>query len=142
MGRDALGGWGAVLGQAEGSVHCQPDIGGVAVLLAVILPPADGAQGQCLGCLQRLVSAAWTTKTGHHNFPQEDWTATGACGGRPRSFSLLAVRFQLILTDLHGPSRTMRFVGRVTLFCPVRGCTLPFPFAIPEPCLLKKKFIP
>jgi len=134
MGRAALGKMGAGLDQAEGSVHCQADLGGVAVLLAVILPPADGAQGQCLGRLQRLVSATWTTKTGHHNFPHKDWTATAVCGVTRSSFELLAFSFKMLLTDLHGPSRTMRFVGWVTLFSPVCGCTLPFPFATPEPC--------
>src|ERR1035437_9460857 len=62
MGRAALDEVGAGLGQAEGSVHCQADIGGVAVLLAVILPPADGAQGQRLGRLQRLVAAGGQRK--------------------------------------------------------------------------------
>src|SRR5271157_508976 len=52
MGRSALGIVGAGFGQTEGSVHGQPDIKGVAVILAVILPPADGTQGERLGRLQ------------------------------------------------------------------------------------------
>jgi len=68
MGRAAMGVVGASLGQAEGTIHGQTDIRGIVVLLAVILPPADGAQGQRLGRIQRFISAAWTTKTGHHNF--------------------------------------------------------------------------
>jgi hypothetical protein len=57
-----LGIMGAGLGQTEGSIHGQPDIKGVAVILAIILPQADRAQGQSLGCLQSLVSTAWATK--------------------------------------------------------------------------------
>jgi hypothetical protein len=72
MGRAALGIVGAGLGQAEGSIHRQPDFRGVAVLLAIILPPADGAQDQRLGRFQRLVSATWATKTGHHSYPYVD----------------------------------------------------------------------
>jgi hypothetical protein len=89
MGRAALGKVGAGLGQAEGSIHRQPDFRGVAVLLAIVLPPADGAQGQRLGRIQRLISAAWATKTGHQRFPQDDWTATTACGFTLGSFLLL-----------------------------------------------------
>ena len=79
MGRAALGEVGTGLSQAEGSIHRQPDFGGVAILLAIILPPADGTQGQRFGRVQRLVSATWATKTGHQRFPHEDWTATTAC---------------------------------------------------------------
>ncbi len=32
--------------QAEGAVHGQPHLGGVAVLLAIVFPPADRAQSQ------------------------------------------------------------------------------------------------
>ena len=66
---------GAGLVQAEGAVHRQPDIRGVLVLLAVVLPPANRAQAQRFGRLQRLISAAWAAKTSLHSFPQDEWTA-------------------------------------------------------------------
>ncbi len=52
----------AGLSQAQLAVHGQTDFGRVGVLLAVIFPPADGAKTHCVGCLQRLVSAAGTAK--------------------------------------------------------------------------------
>jgi hypothetical protein len=55
---------GARLVQAELAVHRQSHLEGVLVLLAVILPPADRAQLQGSGRIERPVSAARTTKTG------------------------------------------------------------------------------
>jgi len=49
--------------QAEGAVHGQADFTGVRVLLAVVLPPADRAQPQGAGRLQRLVPATRAAKT-------------------------------------------------------------------------------
>ena len=69
MGSAALSIVGTGLGQAEASVHGEPYIGGVAIFLAVIFPPADGAQGQRFWRLQSFISAAWATKTGHHSSP-------------------------------------------------------------------------
>ncbi len=80
MGRAASGVVGAGLVQAEGSVHRQPDIRGVLVLLAVVLPPANRAQAQRFGRLQRLISATWAAKTSLHSFPQDEWTAIGVAG--------------------------------------------------------------
>ena len=57
--------------QAEGAVHGQADIGGVLVLLAIVLPPADRAQPQCAGRLQRLVPAARAAKTNLYQSPHE-----------------------------------------------------------------------
>ncbi len=55
--------------QAEGAVHGEADYVGVAVLLAVVLPPADRAQRQGAGRLQRFVSTARTAKLNVHSFP-------------------------------------------------------------------------
>ena len=52
---------GARLVQAQLAVHRQADVGGVLVFLAVILPPADGAQPQGAGRVEGFVSAAGAT---------------------------------------------------------------------------------
>jgi len=57
------------LAEAELTVHGEADLGGIVVLLAIVLPPADRAQGQRAGGFQRLISAAWTAKTSRHSFP-------------------------------------------------------------------------
>jgi hypothetical protein len=44
--------------EAEGAVHGQPDLPGVGVLLAVVLPPADGAELKALRSGQGAVAAA------------------------------------------------------------------------------------
>ena len=56
--------------QAQGAVHGQAHFAGVSVLLAIVLPPADRAQRQCAGRLQRLVSAARAAITSFHNSPR------------------------------------------------------------------------
>jgi hypothetical protein len=53
----------ASLGKAQLAVHGQPDVGGVVVLLAVILPPADRAKPHGGRDLQRLVSATRAPET-------------------------------------------------------------------------------
>ena len=64
MGGAALSVVGAGFVQAEGAVDGEADIGGVFVLLAIVLPPADGAQRQRARRLQRLISATRAAKTG------------------------------------------------------------------------------
>ena len=54
--------------EAQLAVHRQAHFGGVNVLLAVVLPPADRAQRQGAGRLQRLVSAARAAKTSFYGF--------------------------------------------------------------------------
>ena len=60
--------------QAEVAVHGQANLGGVVVLLAIVLPPANRAQPQRAGSLQRPVTAAWTAKTSPQSIPQVIWT--------------------------------------------------------------------
>ena len=52
----------AGLAEAEAAVHGEPHLGSVRILLAVILPPADGAQTEGSGSFQRLTSAAGAAK--------------------------------------------------------------------------------
>lgn len=52
----------AGLAQAQRTIDGMPDFAGVGVLLAVILPPANGAKSQGAGRFQRLSSAAWAAK--------------------------------------------------------------------------------
>ena len=54
--------------EAQLSIHGQADFRSVLVLLAVVFPPAYGAQGQGAGCLQRLISATGATKSNLHSF--------------------------------------------------------------------------
>ena len=70
MGRAALSVVLAGFIQAEAAVHSQADFAGGVVLLAIVLPPADRAQRQRAGGLQRLTSAAWTAKTRFHHLPR------------------------------------------------------------------------
>jgi hypothetical protein len=53
--------------EAESAVHGEPDIGGVYVFLAVVFPPADGAERQRASRLQCLAPAAWAAKTSLHS---------------------------------------------------------------------------
>ena len=69
MGGAALGVVGARIVQAQGSIDGEAHIGGVFVLLAIVLPPADRAQGQSPRRLQRLESAARATKMSIHHSP-------------------------------------------------------------------------
>ena len=68
MGRAALGKVRTGLIQAQLSIHREANFRGVLVFLAVVFPPAHRAQRQRTGRLQRLVSAAWTTKLILHGF--------------------------------------------------------------------------
>ena len=54
--------------QAQLAVHCQPDIRRIAVFLAVIFPPANGAQTHRFWSLQSPVSTAGTAKKGRDRF--------------------------------------------------------------------------
>jgi len=49
-------------------VHSQAHFGGVIVLLAIVLPPANRAKPQGIRSFQGLVSAAGTTKAGSDDF--------------------------------------------------------------------------
>ena len=55
--------------QTEGSVDGEADFCCVVVLLAIVLPPADGAQGHGAGGFQGLIAAAWTSIANLQNFP-------------------------------------------------------------------------
>ena len=50
--------------QAQLAVHCQPDLRRIAVFLAVIFPPANGAQTHRFWSLQSPVSTAGTAIEG------------------------------------------------------------------------------
>jgi len=63
MGGAAMGVLLPGFAQAEGAVHGQADFTGVRVLLAVVLPPADRAQGERPRRVQRLVPATRAAKT-------------------------------------------------------------------------------
>jgi hypothetical protein len=54
----------ARLGKAQLAVDRKADFGGIGVPLAVVFPPADGAQSQCIGRLQSFVAATGTTEPG------------------------------------------------------------------------------
>ena len=56
--------------QAEGSIDGEADFGCVVILLAIVLPPADGAQGQRTGGFQGLIAAARTSITNLQKFPR------------------------------------------------------------------------
>jgi hypothetical protein len=62
MGRATLRVMDPGLVEAKVSVYRKPDLGGVLVLLPIVFPPADRAQGQRAGCNQSLASAARTAK--------------------------------------------------------------------------------
>ena len=66
MGRAAMSVVLAGLIEAEGAVDGESNFGRVAVLLAVVFPPADGAQRQRVHGLQGPIAAAWTAKTKLH----------------------------------------------------------------------------
>jgi hypothetical protein len=66
--------------EAELAVHGQAHFGGVFVLLAVVFPPADRAQRQGAGRLQRLVSAAWAAKTSFYGFHRMKGRKPGPAG--------------------------------------------------------------
>jgi len=64
MGGAALDIMPAGLVQTQLSVHCKAHIGGVAVLLAVVLPPAHRAEAHGVRNFQSLVAAARAAKAG------------------------------------------------------------------------------
>ncbi len=74
MGRAALREVRARLVQTQIPIHCQPHIRGIHVLLAVILPPADGTQRQRSRRLQRPIAAARTAKMSTQGSPSAVWT--------------------------------------------------------------------
>jgi len=52
--------------EAEGTVHRQADLAGIRVFLAVVFPPADGAQAEGVRRFQRFVPAARAAKLSLH----------------------------------------------------------------------------
>jgi len=74
MGRATLSVVLASFAQAEIAVHGQAYLASGVVLLAIVLPPADRAQPQRAGGLQRLAAAAWAAKTSLQYIPQVIWT--------------------------------------------------------------------
>jgi hypothetical protein len=54
--------------QTQLAVHSQPHVTGIAVFLAVVLPPAHRAKSQHTRCLKRSASAAWAAILCHNNF--------------------------------------------------------------------------
>jgi hypothetical protein len=63
VGRAAVGKMLTGLVQAEQAVDRKADFGGILVLLAIVFPPANRAQREGAGRIQRLVSAAGAAKT-------------------------------------------------------------------------------
>jgi hypothetical protein len=53
----------ARLGKAQLAVDREANLGSVCVFLAVVFPPADGAQAQRVGRLQRFMAATGTSET-------------------------------------------------------------------------------
>ena len=80
MGRSAMGVVIAGLVEAELAVYRHTHFGGVIVLLAIVLPPADRAQRQGAGRLQRLTSAARAAKSIFHSIPRIDGRKVGLAG--------------------------------------------------------------
>ena len=80
MGRAAMSVVIAGFVEAELAVHRHTHFAGVIVLLAVVLPPADRAQRQRAGRLQRLISAARAAKSIFHNIPRMDGRKRGQAG--------------------------------------------------------------
>jgi hypothetical protein len=62
---------GACLVETEDSVYCQPDLSGVGIFLAVVLPPAHGAELEGLRGGQGPVSAAGAAIEGFHGWMDE-----------------------------------------------------------------------
>ena len=54
------------LGKAESAIDGQPHLGGIAILLAVVLPPAHRAKLHALGCLQGSIRATRAAIDGLH----------------------------------------------------------------------------
>ena len=64
----ALGKIGTRLIQTQLAVDGEPHLGRVFVSLAIVLPPANRAQGECFRLLQGPISTAWASKTSLHGF--------------------------------------------------------------------------
>lgn len=61
----------ASLGKAQVAIHGEADHGGVAVVLAVVLPPADGTKRQSAGSLKRFATATRTAIARICSFSQD-----------------------------------------------------------------------
>ncbi len=68
MGRAAACIAGAGFDQAQMTVDGEANFGRVGVILTIILPPADGAKGHCVGSVERPIAAAEATKAGFRKF--------------------------------------------------------------------------
>lgn len=79
MGRSALPKVHPRVEQAQHPVDGQADLGRVGILLSIVLPPAHGAQLQCLRRRQGPVTAAWAAESRLH---------TGMDGFRRRPLTL------------------------------------------------------
>jgi len=66
VGGAAVGKMVAGLIEAEGAVHREADLACVGIFLAVVFPPADGAQRHGVRGFQRFVPAARAAKTSLH----------------------------------------------------------------------------
>jgi hypothetical protein len=62
MSRAAVGKVLAGFVQAERAVDGEADFGGILVLLAIVLPPANWAKSKRSNGLERLITAAWASK--------------------------------------------------------------------------------
>jgi hypothetical protein len=80
MGRAALAEMHARLREAERAIDGEVNIAGVFVFLAVIFPPAHGAQGECAGRVESTESATRAAVIGVH---PRGWTAARASGLHP-----------------------------------------------------------
>jgi len=88
MGGAALGVIGAGFFEAKLAVDGEANFGGVAIFLAVVLPPADGAKLEGFGGLESLVSAAGATEA---HFDRRTHTRMdGENGGRDYGGSIAA----------------------------------------------------
>ncbi len=54
--------------QAQLPIHGESHLGGVGVFLAIVLPPANGAQSHRRGRIQGSIAAAWTAKSSFTSF--------------------------------------------------------------------------
>jgi hypothetical protein len=79
--------------EAELAVHRQAHIGGVIVLLAVVLPPADRAERQGAGFFQRLISAARAAKSIFHGISRMNGRITGMAGLHQKQLSVFSYQF-------------------------------------------------
>ena len=114
VSRAALGIVLAGLVQAQLAVDREADFGGIGVLLAVVFPPADGAQTESAGSFQRPAPAAWAAKTYLGERFQEQPRVNGrerrAAGLHEKQFSAVSCQFSVGFSGFGqaGPSVGLR----------------------------------